>query len=96
VNQPRIYGWEKPALLKRLGITPRTPGKTRIRPATEQERREHEANMQAQRKAGINTKPSEAGWSSRDIAEARSAYDEARAIAETARPDGKDSGAKGK
>jgi len=38
----------------------------------------------------------EAGWSSRDIAEACDAYDEARAIAETAGPDGKDSGAKGK
>jgi hypothetical protein len=45
------YGWEKPALLKRLGITPRTPGTTRIRPATEQERQDHEANMKAQRQS---------------------------------------------
>jgi hypothetical protein len=47
----RIYGWEKPALLKRLGITPRTPGTTRIRQATEQERIDHEANMRAQRES---------------------------------------------
>lgn len=50
-KKKKVYGWEKPALLKGLGIevkNGRPVGVTRSRPATEQERLDHEANVRAQ------------------------------------------------